>query len=168
MIASGMPTTRRPALDLGGPSSISPVKAATLRSAAPGTARTGLRPWGADPARRAEQRAGIRRSDRLIGSTGGEPGCEPSSSACQCPSRGHRVKGACGVARDRYATLDLPTAHQGSGAYEKDGGEVGTGPVEDQDVTVPKRPGDTATNDLPVLRTHMNSEQSRTPGRGQT
>ena len=113
----------------------------------------------------------IHRSDRLIGSTDDEPGCEPSSSACQCPSRGHRVKGACGVARDRYATLDPPTAHQGFGAYEEDGGEAGTGPVEDQGVTVPKRPGATlgatGMNDLPVPRTHMNSEQGRIPGRGQ-
>src|SRR5580693_1225419 len=29
------------------------IKAALLRSAAPGPARTGLRPWGADPAQRA-------------------------------------------------------------------------------------------------------------------
>ena len=36
-----------------------------------------------------------------------------SSSAYQCPSRGHRVKGAFGVARDRFATLDPLTAHQG-------------------------------------------------------
>ena len=50
---------------------------------------------------------------------------ELSSSACQCPSRGRRVKGACGVARDRCATLDPPTAHQGSGAYQEDGGRAG-------------------------------------------
>ena len=47
---------------------------------------------------------------------------EPSSSAYQCPSRGHRVKGAYGVARDRFATLDPPTAHQGFSAYEEDRG----------------------------------------------
>ena len=52
-------------------------------------------------------------------------GSELSSSACQCPSRGHRVKGACSVARDRYATLDPPTAHQGLGAYQEDGGRAG-------------------------------------------
>ena len=46
----------------------------------------------------------------------------PSSSACQCPSRGRRIKGASGVARDRFATLDPPTAHKGFGAYEEDGG----------------------------------------------
>ena len=32
-----------------------PIKAAPLRPAAPGHARTGLRPWGADPVRRAGQ-----------------------------------------------------------------------------------------------------------------
>ena len=47
------------------------------------------------------------------------------------------------IACDRFATLDPPTAHQGFGAYEEDGGEVGTGPVEDQGVTVLKRPGAT-------------------------
>jgi len=39
------------------------VKAAPLRSAAPGHARTGLRPWGADPARR----AGHPEHDEMIG-----------------------------------------------------------------------------------------------------
>jgi hypothetical protein len=42
------------------------------------------------------------RSDRLIGSTDDKGrSVSPSSSACQCPSCGHRVKGACGVARGR-------------------------------------------------------------------
>jgi hypothetical protein len=50
---------------------------------------------------------------------------ELSSSACQCPSRGHRVKGAYGVARDRYATLDPATAHQGFSACQEDGGRAG-------------------------------------------
>jgi hypothetical protein len=42
------------------------IKAAPLRSTAPGRARTGLRPWGADPARRAGQPGSGRlaRSDR--------------------------------------------------------------------------------------------------------
>jgi len=40
-------------------------------------------------------------------------GCVPSSSAYQWPSRGHRVKDAYGVACDRFATCDPPTAHQG-------------------------------------------------------
>jgi hypothetical protein len=35
---------------------------------------------------------------------------QPSSSACQCPGHGRRVKGAFGVARDRFATHDPPTA----------------------------------------------------------
>ena len=46
----------------------------------------------------------------------------PSSSACQCPSRGRCIKGASGLARDRFATPDPPTAHKGFGAYEEDGG----------------------------------------------
>jgi hypothetical protein len=50
---------------------------------------------------------------------------EPSSSACQCPSHDRRVKGAYGVAGDRFATLDPVTAHQGFGAYEEEG--VGAG-----------------------------------------
>jgi hypothetical protein len=48
-------------------------------------------------------------------------GLGPSSSAYQCPSRVHRVKGAYGVACDRFATLDPPTAHKAFGAYEEDG-----------------------------------------------
>jgi hypothetical protein len=100
------------------------IKAAPLRSAAPGRARVGLRPWEADPPRRAGQPA----HDPMIGQAsrqhhGGWSGL--SSSACQCPSRGQRVKGACGVARDRYATLDPPTAHQGFSAYQEDGGGTG-------------------------------------------
>ena len=59
--------------------------------------------------------------------TGGALGV-PSSSAYQCPSRGRRLKGAYGVARDRFATLDPPTAHKGFGAYEEEGGEVVGGP----------------------------------------
>jgi hypothetical protein len=39
------------------------IKAAPLRSAAPGHARTGLRPWGPDPARR----AGHAEHDEMIG-----------------------------------------------------------------------------------------------------
>jgi hypothetical protein len=45
----------------------------------------------------------------------------PSSSAYQCPSRSHRIKGAYGVARDRFASLDPPTTHQGFSAYEEEG-----------------------------------------------
>jgi hypothetical protein len=74
------------------------IKAAPLRSAAPGHARTGLRPWGADPARRAGHLASIHRSDRLIGNTDGRGEFGPSSSAYQCPSHGRRVKGAYGIA----------------------------------------------------------------------
>ena len=46
---------------------------------------------------------------------------QPSSSAYQCPGPGRRVKGAFGVARDRFATPDPATAPQGFGAYEEDG-----------------------------------------------
>jgi hypothetical protein len=63
--------------------------------------------------------------EQAIGTTTDAEGCVPSSSAYQCPSRSHHVKGAYGVARDRFATLDPPTAHQGFGAYEEDGGGVG-------------------------------------------
>jgi hypothetical protein len=49
----------------------------------------------------------------------------PSSSAYQCPSRGHRVKDDYGVACDRFATGDPPTARQGC-AYEEDGQGIGT------------------------------------------
>lgn len=51
---------------------------------------------------------------------------EPSSTAYQCPSRGHRAKGAYGVANDRSASRGAATARKGSGAYEEDGLEVGT------------------------------------------
>ena len=44
----------------------------------------------------------------------------PSSSAYQCPGYGHRVKGAYGVARDRFATPDPATAPQGFGSYEEE------------------------------------------------
>ena len=47
-------------------------------------------------------------------------GTRPSSSAYQCPGHGRRVKGAFGVAHDRFATLDPATAPQGFGAYEGD------------------------------------------------
>ena len=39
---------------------------------------------------------------------------QPSSSAYQCPGHGRRVKGAFGVACDRFATLDPATAPQDS------------------------------------------------------
>ena len=45
----------------------------------------------------------------------------PSFSALQCPGYGRRVEGAFGVARDRFATPDLATVPQGSGACENDG-----------------------------------------------
>jgi len=54
----------------------------------------------------------------------------PSSLAYQCPSRGHRVKGASGVVHDRFATLDSLAARQGFSADEEDEGEVGAAPVE--------------------------------------
>jgi hypothetical protein len=44
----------------------------------------------------------------------------PSSSAYQCPSHGRRLKGAFGVACDRFAPLDPATAPEGFGAYEED------------------------------------------------
>src|SRR5438477_397174 len=81
---------------------------------------TELRP-GADPARRAGHPA----HDPVIGQAyRRHHGARrvPSSSADQCPNRSQRVKGAYGVARDRFATLDPPTAHQGFSAYEEDGG----------------------------------------------
>jgi hypothetical protein len=53
--------------------------------------------------------------------------CGPSSSAYQCPGRGHRVKSAFGVARDRFATLDPATAPQGFGAYRGRRGETRIG-----------------------------------------
>src|SRR6266496_1221504 len=37
------------------------------------------------------------------------PPTRPSSPAYQCPGHGRRVKGAFGVARDRFANLDPPT-----------------------------------------------------------
>jgi hypothetical protein len=43
--------------------------------------------------------------EQAIGTTTDAEGCVPSSSAYQCPSRSHHVKGAYGVARDRFATL---------------------------------------------------------------
>jgi hypothetical protein len=46
---------------------------------------------------------------------------QPSSPAFQCPGHGRRLKGAFGVARDRFATPDPATAPQGFGAYEEDG-----------------------------------------------
>jgi hypothetical protein len=46
---------------------------------------------------------------------------QPSSSAFQCPGHGRRLKRACGVARDRFATLDPPTVPRGFGAYEENG-----------------------------------------------
>jgi len=46
------------------------IKAAPLRSAAPGHARTGLRPWGADPVRRAGQ---PRQHPLIKGNARGEP-----------------------------------------------------------------------------------------------
>ena len=52
-------------------------------------------------------------------------GCVPSSSADQWPSRGHRVKNAYGVACDRFATRDPPTAHQDS-RHEEDGQGIRT------------------------------------------
>jgi hypothetical protein len=62
------------------------------------------------------------------------------SSAYQRPSRGHRVKGACGVAHDRFATLDPLATHQGFGACEEEGGEVGQpNGDEDQGGTMPGR-----------------------------
>jgi hypothetical protein len=93
------------------------IKAAPLRSAAlaPGCGPGGPTRRGAPGSERAStDRIG---SSAALTSRGGAP----SSSACQCPSRGYRVKGACGVARDRDATLDPLTAHQGFGAYEEDG-----------------------------------------------
>ena len=42
------------------------------------------------------------------------------------PSHGRRLKGACGVACDRFATLDPPTAPQGFGACEERRGESRT------------------------------------------
>jgi hypothetical protein len=47
----------------------------------------------------------------------------PSSSAYQCPSRSQRIKGAYGVARDRFASLDPPTTRRGFSAYEEEGVE---------------------------------------------
>jgi len=47
----------------------------------------------------------------------------PSSSAIQCPAPGRRLKGAFGVARDRFATLDPATVSQGSAPVEEDGEE---------------------------------------------
>ncbi len=45
-------------------------------------------------------------------------------------------------------------------------------PWRTQGLTVPKRPGvmlgATGMNDFPVPRAHMNSEQGRIPGRGQS
>jgi hypothetical protein len=45
---------------------------------------------------------------------------QPSSSAYQCPGHGRRVKGAFGVACDRFATLDPAVDRSpGFGAYEE-------------------------------------------------
>ena len=41
--------------------------------------------------------------------------------AYQCPGQGRRLKGASGVALDRFATLDQATAPQRFGAYEETG-----------------------------------------------
>src|SRR5262249_13821642 len=39
--------------------------------------------------------------------------------AADCPSRGYRVKGACGVACDRFATPDTARAQKGMAAIRK-------------------------------------------------
>lgn len=66
----------------------------------------------------------IRRSGRHI-SSGVAGAAVAIFLGNQCPSHGHRVKGASGVTRDRFATLDPLTAYQGFGAYEEHGGGQG-------------------------------------------
>jgi hypothetical protein len=56
----------------------------------------------------------------------------PSSSAYQYPSRGHRVEDAYGVACDRFATRDPPTAHQGFAPMRKMGKEQEQRPLRRQ------------------------------------
>src|SRR6266496_3057028 len=104
-----------PFLDQGGSAALRRARSRTRRAAALGTD-----PGGA-PGRQSAS------ADRigLIGSPEDEHRCAPSSSACQCPSHGHRVKGACGVACDRCATLDPPGRSPGIGACEEDGGKAG-------------------------------------------
>ena len=71
------------------------IKAAPLRSAAPGTARCGLRPWGADPPR-ADRACGHRSTDRMDSSAAlsSRPSSEP-------PSRPVRVTQTATTARRR-------------------------------------------------------------------
>ena len=101
-----------------------------LRGAAPGRAsRQACGTYGADPARRA-----------TLGATADCPGSSshwryhvrrgPSSSAYQCPGHGRRVKGAYGVARDRFATLE----------YARHGRSIGgESPLEEEVVLTPSR-----------------------------
>jgi hypothetical protein len=72
------------------------VKVAPLRSAAPGRARAGLRPWEADPARRAGQPG----SDLLARSAAATraPDCEPSGQAFRCPVMATAAREAVDVA----------------------------------------------------------------------
>jgi hypothetical protein len=95
---------------------------AALRRTRPRSGRAAALGGRPAPARRATS---ARSGDQAGSSAASQRQGELSSSACQCPRRGQRVKGACGVARDRYATLDPPTAHQGFGAYQEDGGGAG-------------------------------------------
>jgi hypothetical protein len=116
-------------------------KAAPLRGTASGAPRAGL--CLGSPARHA--RAGSSRAmpPDLAGRFVMHPGAvgQPSSSACQCPGHGRRVKGAFGVARDRFATHDPPTVSQRFGAYGEDGGSAGIVPYSASSVA--------SQNDLP-------------------
>src|SRR5438067_8387401 len=50
---------------------------------------------------------------------------QPFSSAYQCPGPGRRVKGAFGVARDRFATPDPATTPQVFRGCDENGGRAG-------------------------------------------
>jgi hypothetical protein len=61
------------------------IKAAPLRSAAPGRARARLRPWGADPSRRAGQPGSSHLLARSIGSIRTHGGSGHPDRAFRCP-----------------------------------------------------------------------------------
>jgi hypothetical protein len=87
----------------------------SLRSAAPGRACAGLRPWGADPAAHREASRHLQ-IESAIDDTHRRSGGGAIFLGFKCPSRGQRVKGAYGVACDRSATPNPLAAHKGFGA----------------------------------------------------
>jgi hypothetical protein len=81
-------------------------------------------PWDAPPARQATRRSAsrVKMAQSNTGTARGEAVLVGLSVSQSQPPRQGAPAASHAVTCDRFATLDPPTAHQGSGAYAEAGG----------------------------------------------